>query len=279
MKKWGIITDSSCDYVCSGALGEDICFEKVPFYITIGKNQYVDNELLNTAAMIDDMENFPEASCTACPSPGDWAELFEKAEKTIAITISSQLSGSYNSAEAARQMVLEKYPEKEIFVFDSRSAGAVLAMYTNKVSAWMEQKLDFGVIVSKLREYAAQRNTIFALSSFGNLVKNGRMSKLSGFLAGKLGIWGIGVASDEGKIVVKSRVKGLRRVLNTFIDHMEATKFAGGKVYISHCQNIELALRLRDRIIEKWTGTEVVIMPTGGLCSYYAERRGLIVGY
>ena len=176
-------------------------------------------------------------------------------------------------------MILEKYPDKKIFVFDSRSAGSVLAMYVEKVMEWIEQGIAFKVVVEKLQEYAKWKHTIFALASFGNLVKNGRISKFSGFIAGKLGIWGIGTASEEGTIVVKGKTRGNSRIIDHFIDDMKEHGFQDDCVVISHCQNRELACALREKILKRWANAKVKILPTGGLCSYYAERKGLIVGY
>jgi fatty acid-binding protein DegV len=138
---------------------------------------------------------------------------------------------------------------------------------------------EFEQIVADVEAFAKERNTVFALASFSNLVKNGRVSKLSGFIAGKLGIWGIGVASEIGTIIVKAKTRGLGRVLSAFITDMKENGFNGGYVIISHCQNLELATKLKERIHELWENTKVKILATGGLCSYYAERQGMIVAY
>lgn len=276
---WSIITDSSCDYVAEKTQSENISIAKVPFIISIGEKDYVDDEKLNVAEMIDDMEAFPEASHTSCPSPGSWYELFEKSDNAIAITISSSLSGSYNSAMTAKEMILEDYPDKQIFVLDSKSAGSALAMYVEKASSLIKANDDFDFVVSELIKYREKSNTAFALASFGNLVKNGRMSKLAGFIAGKLGIWGLGVASNEGTIVLKAKMRGLQNVVSGFINDMKENGFNGGDVTISHCQNSELAERLNNDIKAIWSNVQVKILAVGGLCSYYAERRGLIVAY
>ena len=102
---------------------------------------------------------------------------------------------------------------------------------------------------------------------------------MAGFIAGKLGIWGIGIASPEGTIQVKSKLRGMKRVLGAFIEDMKENGFQGGRVIISHCQNLELADLLREKILENWNSAKVSILSTGGLCSYYAERKGMIVGY
>ena len=139
--------------------------------------------------------------------------------------------------------------------------------------------MDFDTVVENLKQYSSQRRTIFAVSSFNNLIKSGRVKKIVGLLAGKLGICGIGVASSEGEIVLKEKKRGIPRVISSFIDDMKEHKFNGETVVISHCQNVELAIQLEDKIKQTWKTANVLILPTGGLCSFYAERKGLIVAY
>jgi len=277
--KWGIITDSSCDFAIERVIPKNIKIEKVPFVITIGEKDYIDDEHLNVENMIDAMEACSEACHTSCPSPEKWYNLFEGCDNIIAITISEKLSGSYNSAIVAKNMILEKYPDKNIFILNSRSAGSVLSMYVEKTIELIEQELNFQQIVSSLEEIVKTKHTVFALASCSNLVKNGRVGKLAGFLAKKLKLWGIGVASKEGTILVKKKTIGINNVLSFFVKDMKENNFDGDSVVISHCQNLELATKLRDRILEVWKKIKVKILSTRGLCSFYAERKGLIVAY
>ena len=84
-------------------------------------------------AMMDAMHNYNGASTTACPSPEEWAEYFLQADNVFAFTISSNLSGSYNAAMAAREMVLEEHPEKQICVIDSRAAAGAMVLPDGRV--------------------------------------------------------------------------------------------------------------------------------------------------
>lgn len=279
MKKWSIVTDSSCDLILPEKDHLSIAFAKVPFVISVGPHDFVDTKSLEIENLLTHMETCPTASHTSCPSPGNWYEFFEQAEQVIAITISAKLSGSYHSAVTAREMILEQTPEKKIYVLDSRSAGPALTMYAEKAAELMERSAKFDSVVSELEEYRKHRHTIFALSSFNHLIKNGRLSKAAGVIAGKLGIWGIGINSQEGEIIIKSKTRGVQKVIGSFLDDMKEHAFAGGYVVISHCQNFELAAKLRDKIQDTWHSARVKILETGGLCSYYAERNGLIVAY
>ena len=276
---WRIVTDSSCDYVLDQELPENIKISKVPFIITIGEKDYIDNEDLNVDEMINDMESCVEASHTACPSPETWAEEFKKDDYTIAITISANLSGSYNSAMLAKNIVEETYHEKKVYVLNSKSAGSVLSMYLETAIELIKEGKSFDEVVEFLEKSMEDKHTIFALASFSNLVKNGRVGKVAGFLAKVLKIWGIGIASPEGTIVVKKKLRGIKNVIKAFIEDMKENNFIGKYVIISHCGNHELATKLKEALIETLEKVKVKILSTRGLCSFYAERKGLIVSY
>ena len=111
---WMIVSDSSCDIRELRPLSPGVQFSLVPFKVRIGQREYVDLATLNIPQMMQAMTDYNGASTTACPSPEEWAERFLQADQVIALTISSNLSGSYNAAVAARAMVLEEYPDKQI---------------------------------------------------------------------------------------------------------------------------------------------------------------------
>lgn len=277
--KWNIITDSGCDMLDFEGQNSDISFSSIPFVISVGKEDYVDNETLNIPDMITAMETCENASHTSCPPPYAWYEQLKKPGYSIAVTISSKLSGSYNSAYTARSMLLEQDSGKRIALIDSRSAGPEIILIVEKLCELIEAGNDFDTVIEKAEEYIRHTHVVFALSSFNNLVKNGRMSKLAGFIAGKLCFWGIGVGSEEGMIQIKQKARGSGRALDAIINDMKERGIKYGTVIISHCQNIELAERLKTTIQNMWYDVKVKIVPARGLCSYYAERGGLIVGY
>lgn len=277
--KWNIIADSACDLKKAYIINSDIRFDTIPFTISVGENNYTDNEDLDIQEMMSDMENSGQPSFSACPSPHCWEEEFKKADNSIAITISSNLSGSYNSAVLARTNVLEEYPNKKIHVLDSLSTGPECAMCILKIADWINDGLEFEQIVAKAEEFLANTNTAFALCSFDNLIKNGRMNKLVGFIAKTLGIWGVGIASSHGTIFIKGKARGPAKAISIITDYMHSCKFSGGSVMISHCFNSDIAEKLKSAIIEKWPTSKIAILATRGLDSYYAERGGLIVAF
>lgn len=124
---WMIVSDSSCDIRELTPLAPGVQFALVPFKIRIGQREYVDLPTLNVPQMMQAMTDYNGASTSACPSPEEWAACFLQADQILAITISSNLSGSYNAAVAARQMVLEEHPDKQIFILDTLSCSGALA--------------------------------------------------------------------------------------------------------------------------------------------------------
>ncbi len=277
--KWNIVTDSSCDLLPMSRQNGEIQISSVPFTITIGNQDFVDDENLDTQKMLYAMEQEKSASHTSCPPPNAWLTQFEKADCSIAITISSQLSGSMNSAIVAKEMALEQNPQKKIAVIDSRSTGPELVLCVEEIEKLIRRGADFEDIVLYAMNFLNRTKVQFALSSFDNLVKNGRMSKMAGFLAKALGMWGIGGGSGEGKIVMEGKTRGAKKAVKMLVESMREKGFRGGKVAISHCDNLPLAESLKKGILEVWKNAEVEILPTRGLCSYYAERGGLIVSY
>lgn len=275
--KWSIITDSSCEY--TGEDTKELVFDKVPFVITIDGDDYVDDDKVDVSEMVEKMEKSTGESFTSCPSPGNWYEKFKAAELSIAITISSGVSGSYNSAVIARDMILEKYPQKRICVIDSLSAGPGQSILAKRTEELINLGKTFEEIAKELEKCVEKTNTVFALSSFNNLIKSGRMNKLVGVIVGKLGIWGIGGVSEHGKLITKSKARGPIKMMNTVIEDMKENGYNGGEVMITHCQNQQLAEKLKERIAEIWEVAHVTVISAGGLCSYYAERGGLIIAY
>ena len=170
-----------------------------------------------------------------------------------------------NSALAARDMALEKDPDKKIVILDSFSTGPEVLLCVKEIERLIRQGLAFDDIAAHARGFLQKTRILFALSSFDNLIKNGR--------------WGIGSGSDEGKIAFESKARGAKKAVQTLVSTMKEHGFIGGNVAISHCDNFALAQTLKNSILDIWENTSIEILPTRGLCSYYAERGGLIVSY
>ena len=276
---WLIVSDSSCE-IRTLETAPGVRFALVPFKIRIGQREYVDLPTLNTHAMLDAMTAFNGASTTACPSPEEWAAWYETADNIIALTISSNLSGSYNAAMAARQMVLEAHPDKNIFVLDTLSDAGALAAAAELANKRIAEGAEFDEICAELKRYNDAGHIMFALASFENLAKNGRVNRVVGFLAGKLNMRVLGRRTADGKIDFFYKTRGETRVLAKILEEMAETGFDGTRtVYISHCSNANAARLLRHGIRAKWARADVRVLPCAGLCSFYAQDQGIIITY
>ena len=273
-----IVADSSCDLKTLDTESPEIGYDTVPFVMDVDGREFVDDENISVPEMVDAMEK-AEKSHSACPSPEAWRALFEKADHIIALTISGRLSGSYNSAMVGKSMTLEDHPDKKIEVIDSLSTGPKLVMLAQSALKQIQEQIPFETIVASCRERAQNARTIFTLSNFHNLVQNGRVSKIAGFIAGRLGIRVIGVGSPEGEIQLKELMRGENRTLKRIIKDMEENDYQGTPMTVCHCMNEPMAQSLKEMIVARWQSAKVQLLPTRGLDSYYAERSGLIITY
>lgn len=276
--KWNIICDSSCDLFDFESSFEDGQYKSVPFIITIEGKEYFDDNSLDVAELIKAMKESKEASVTACPSPQSWFELIEKDAVNILVTISKNLSGSYSSADVAVKMYAEENPDTKVVIIDSCATGPSAVLTVRKITELINNGKELPAIVKETEEYVSNMNTCFALSSFDNLIRNGRMSKLAGILAKTLELWGVGV-EKEGRIAVKTKVRGKKKALSALVDIIRENGFCGSDVVISHCFNPLMADKLKTEIETTFEGINVTIMETRGLNSYYAEDGGIIISY
>lgn len=286
---WAIICDSSCNLRTYEPETPDCRYVSVPLKISVGDKEYVDDERLDVKELNSAVAHEPMASSSACPSAGEWAEEFRHGDNIIAITISSNLSGSHEAALMARNIIMDEYARdhgghingKSIFVLDSKAAGGKLEVMVRLLDRYLKvhSNCTFDDAVAYLTALEKDSMVLYSLSSYENLVKNGRMPKLAGTIASKLNIRMLGTASPQGTIKIVGPTRGEKKTYKKIIETMVADGYNGGMVYIDHVDNISGAEALGSMISDTWPSAEVFILPCGGLCSYYAEDSGLIIGY
>ena len=276
---WHLVADTACDlHTLEG--GKDLIdFGTIPFTIRIGGKEYIDDENMDIPGMLEANESHDELAQTACPSPEDWRARFSAPGPVIAFTISSALSGSYNSACTARTMLLEEEPDKQIAVIDSKATGPEEAMLVWTARDLILSGMEFSEIEKTLNETAERIHTSFALASYHNLIKAGRVSRLIGFIAGHLGFWGIGIGDENGQIAIRGKARGSRGMVRFLTEELTRVGLAGKQIVISHCRNEKDALALKESLARVFPQADILIQATRGLDSFYAERSGLIVGY
>ena len=280
---WKIVSDSSCDLRAASFHSDSVGFELVPLRIQVGAQAFLDSDQLSVPELLAAMAAEKAASSTACPSPAAFARAFETADRVVCVTISSTLSGTYHAACIGREMVLEEHPGKEIFVLDSRAASSTCALLVRRARALMEaagEDGDFGAVCDQLRRYHATLRTCFTLENFDNLIKNGRMRPIVGTLLHSLGIHVIADATPEGTIRVADKARGVNKTYRAITALMGRSKdCTGAEVVISHCENLEGAMALKQQILADLPVKRVDLLACRGLTSFYAMEKGLIVGY
>ena len=277
---WNIVSDSSCDMRISDFQSEKVRFEIVPLRIQVGEQEFIDNDSLKIPEMLEAMAAEKAASSTACPSPAAFARAFEPGDCTVCFTISGNLSGTYNAAVMAREMVLEDHPEKKVCIIDSKATAGAMILLIRRAKALIEAGGSFEDICAHLRLYQAALRTCFTLENFDNLIKNGRMRPLVGTLLHSLGIHVVADATPQGTIHVSGKARGEARTYQVLTALMRDSKdCAGAEVVISHCENMLGAGRLREQILKDLPVKSGEILPCRGLTSFYAMEKGLIVGY
>ena len=275
---WNIVCDSSCDFKKLETDNPDIRYVTVPFVLSGDGRDFVDTDDLDTEEMTTYLESINTSPSSACPAPGLWANEFEDYDQNIALCISKNLSGSFNSVTSAREMTLEEYPDKKIEIIDPLGTGPSLMLVVEKIVDWINEGLNFEEVVRKANEMVEKLNIVFSLCSFENRVRNGRMNRIVGLIATKLNIWGIGMGV-EGRISIVGKAKGVKKMVASIVEQMKKTCIDAHRVIISHCLNPETAEMLRKAIAENFPKIDISVYPTRGLDSFYAERGGLIVGY
>lgn len=270
-----IIADSSSDLYSL----MDVDYESVPLKIITDEKEYVDDESTDVEKMANRLMEYKGKITTACPSPGDWLKAFGKCKKIICVTITGTLSGSYNAAMVAKQQYEEENPDSEIVVIDSLSAGPEIGLMIEKMQELVKAGKTLSTIKEKIMEYKEKTSLLFTLESLNNLANNGRVKPTVAKLAGILGIRLIGKASDIGDLEPLDKVRGEKKAISTIVNHMKEMGYKGGKVRINHCFNLEAANKLKAMIEEKLAGKDIKIQQTGALCSFYAEKGGMLIGF
>lgn len=269
-----IVADSSCDmWELNG-----VDFAVAPITISTDNKHYVDNQELDVHLMSEELAKYKGVSHTACPSVGSWLDCYEGFDEVFVITLTGAMSGTYNSAMTAKGIYEEENENVKVHVFDSLSTGPEMRLLIEKLKKMIDEDLPFEEIVEKGQDYLNHSRLFFALKSLHNFAMNGRVSKTVASAIGVLNISIFATASEEGTIQQISKCRGEKKVVKSMIEHLENAGYHGGKVRISHADNLKLAHSVRDKILELYPHADIIVYPMGGLCTYYAEKGGLLVG-
>lgn len=270
-----IVVDSSASlYTLQG-----VDFECVPLKIITDDAEYLDNGTMDALGMAQTLRTYKGKTSTSCPNVSDWLAAYEGADEVYAITITGTLSGSYNAAQLAAEEYQQENPGKRVFVLDSLSTGPEQRLLAEHLRDLLAEGKEFDEICEEMLRYHKHTHLLFSLESLANLARNGRVKPAVAAVARMLGIRVIGQASEAGELEVLCKTRGEHGALERIVLEMKGCGFVSGRVHIAHCGNPDAADRLKKMLHAVFPGAQVDVSPCGGLCSYYAELGGLMVGY
>ena len=269
-----IVADSSANiFVLPG-----VNYATVPMKIVAAK-EYVDDQDLDLAGMVEDLLQYKGKSGSSCPNVGEWLDAFGDEEYIFGLTITKHLSGSYNSAHDAAVTYMEEHPGRKAFIIDSLSTGPEMMMIVDKILECEANGDDFETTKQKVLDYSNHNHTLFCLQSMVNLGRNGRVPMAVARIAGLLGIRAVGTV-EGGQIVALHKPRGAQKATETLFAMMKERGFKDGNILrIAHCFGEDAALALKDMVLAEFPNTRFTMETTTALCSFYAEAGGLIIGF
>ena len=260
---------------------KDPHFTLIPFTLMVEDHQFVDDKNFNQKEFLKIVKESPECPKTACPSPETFKEAYCCEEENVfVITISSHLSGCYNSAVLAKNLYEEEHTDaKKIYVFNSRSASIGETLIGMKIQEFEEAGCGFEEVVEKVEEYIKSMNTYFVLETLETLRKNGRLSNLKAFIANSLNIKPVMGSTKEGLICQLDQARGMNKALERMVkDMISKTKDCENRVLaIAHCNCPERAKAVKEKIEKIAKFKKIIIINTAGVSSMYANDGGVIM--
>lgn len=274
-----IIGDSCTDL--PKVLKEDSHFKLVPLTLIVDDFSIVDDQTFNQKDFLSRVKACPHSPKSACPSPEEYMTHFDFDGDIFVVTLSSQLSGSYNSAELAKKLYLEEHPDKNIEVIDSRSASVGQTLIAMKIKELIEANTSFETVVEKVNVFRDGMMTKFVLESLDTLRKNGRLTNLQAMIANVLNIKPVMGATREGAICKVDQARGIVKALIQMAKVIEedVIKPHERTLGIAHCNNRERAEFVKEEILKRIPFKDCFIVDTAGVSSLYANEGGIITCY
>ena len=271
--RYQIVSDSSSNiFTLAGAN-----YTTVPMKIIAGDKEYIDAPGTNVRGMVDDLKAYKGKSGSSCANAQEWLDAFGDADMVFGVTISRNLSGSYNAAEAAAREYAEEHPGARVHIFDTLSAGPEQAMVVEKIAELVGKGLSFEEIVAGVREYQNHTHIIFCLECMNNLARNGRVNPAVAKIASVLGIRACGDAQN-GQIIPTQKPRGQKKATEALVAMIRERGFTNSSwLRIAHCFGETQAQLLVDEVRREFPDARYTIEPTGVLCSFYAEEGGLMI--
>ena len=277
--EYRIIGDSCLDLLKEDRKKEYLC--TVPLTIMLDEETFIDDESFNQKMFIEKVANSPNCPKSSCPTPELFMEQFDLADECYVITLSSKLSGSYNSACVAKQLYEEEHEGKKIHIFDSKSASSKQTLIYKKIEELKQKGCTFEEVVEQVETYIADTETMFVLESLEALRKNGRLSKVKALVATALNIKPLMGADSEGNIIQLGQARGVNKALQKLIDSIGEKKqdIKNRRLVIAHCNCESRAKWVKEQIEKVYEFAEIIIVETAGISTLYASDGGIIVAF
>lgn len=273
-----IVVDSCGDL--PEKLKKDFHFESVPLEIFVDDYHILDDDTFDQADFLKKMKESPNCPKSTCPSPERYMMAYNcEAEHIYAVTLSAKLSGSYNSAELGKLLYIEEKGEKQIHVFDSKSASVGETLIAMKIQEYEEAGMAFEEVVSRVDAFIEDMDTFFVLETLETLRKNGRLSNLKAFMASALNIKPVMGATPEGEIMQLDQARGVNKALDKMIAvMMDRVQNCENKILgIAHCNCPQRAKSMAEKIGNMCRFKDIFVVNTGGISSLYANDGGIIM--
>ena len=273
-----IVADSCCELTADMKKRGNI--EIAPLTLEVGGESILDDETFDQKYFLKRVAECPECPKSACPSPDYFRKSFlNGAERCYAVTLSAQLSGSYNSAVLGANLAQEENEDLKIHVFNSRSASIGETLIVKKIVECEEAGMSFERVVETVELYISTQNTYFVLENLETLRKNGRLSKTKALVASALKIKPVMGATPEGDIVQLDQARGINKALMKMVDAIvnDAQHVENKTLAISHCNCPERAEMVKEALLERLAVQDVFVLDTQGVSSMYANDGGVII--
>lgn len=272
-----------CDS-CTDLTEEDLkkgCYTLVPLTLLVDGEEIIDDETFDQADFLAKVAASKESVKSACPAPESYMEAYSKADDIYVVTLSAELSGSYNSAVLGKNLYEEENGTKNIHVVNSRGAATTQVLIARKINEYASQGMPFEEVVDKIEEYTTSLRTYFVLETLEVLRKNGRLSRLSATIAGALNIKPVMIGTRDGVIQKAAQARGMKKALAKMVEHMgsEGRDLTRRQFVISHCNCYERAVYVKELIKKHLHAEDIDIVDTKGVSSLYACDGGIIVSY
>ena len=273
-----IVVDSCGEF--TEEMAKDSHFVHAALNLEIDGNHFVDDETFDRLRFLDLVEKSPNCPKSSCPSPEVYRSAFDcGADHLYAVTLSAELSGSYNSAVLGQNLYLEDHPDAKIHVFKSCSASVGETLLAKKIQECEEAGMEFEEVIKAVEAYQAERQTFFVLESLDHLRKNGRLSAVKAFVASALNIKPVMEGNKQGIIEQAGQARGMQKALRMMVELLveRMNKPEEKTVAIVHCNNEARAQFVKEEIEKRTKVKEIIILPSSGVSTLYAAQGGIIL--